>query len=62
MERGVKRVAEAEKGRKKERVEKWRLAMTMWREGKQGGKRDKQESSFFFLNLVLLFLRQGFSV
>jgi hypothetical protein len=30
MERGVKRVAEAEEGRKKERVEKWRLAMTMW--------------------------------
>ena len=28
MGRGVKRVVEVEKGREKERVEKWRLAMT----------------------------------
>jgi hypothetical protein len=42
MGRGVKRVVEAEKGRE-ERAEKWRWAMTMWREGgregEQGGKR-----------------------
>ena len=30
---GVKRVAEAEKGRKKERVEKWGPVMALWREG-----------------------------
>jgi hypothetical protein len=29
MGRGVKRVAEAEKGREKERVEKWGLVMAM---------------------------------
>jgi hypothetical protein len=33
--RGVKRVAEAEKGRE-ERVEKKRPAMTTWREGRRG--------------------------
>jgi hypothetical protein len=33
MERGVKRVAEAEKDRKKERGEKWRSDMTLWRKG-----------------------------
>jgi hypothetical protein len=33
MGRGIKRVAEAEKGREKERVEKRRPAMTTWREG-----------------------------
>jgi hypothetical protein len=33
MGRGVKRVAKAEKGREKERVEKWGLAMDTWREG-----------------------------
>jgi hypothetical protein len=35
MGRGVKRVAEAEKGREKERVEKWGPAMAMWREGER---------------------------
>ena len=35
MGRGVKRVAEAEKGREKER-KKWRLAMAMWKEGGRG--------------------------
>jgi hypothetical protein len=33
MERKVKRVVEAENGREKEIVEKWRPAMTTWREG-----------------------------
>jgi hypothetical protein len=33
MGRGVKSVAEAEKGREKERVEKWGPAMATWREG-----------------------------
>jgi hypothetical protein len=33
MRRGVKRVAEAEKGREKERVEEWGPAMATWREG-----------------------------
>jgi hypothetical protein len=33
MGRRVKRVMETEKCREKERVEKWRLAMTTWREG-----------------------------
>jgi hypothetical protein len=41
MGRGVKRVVEAEKGREKERVGKWRPAMTMWRgwggDGERGG-------------------------
>jgi hypothetical protein len=42
MRRGIKRVVEAEKGRKKERIEKWRLAMTMWREGdREWGERGK---------------------
>jgi hypothetical protein len=36
MGRGVERVVEAEKGRQKERVDKWRLAMTTWREGGGG--------------------------
>jgi hypothetical protein len=30
MGRGVKRVAEAEKGREKERVEKWGPTIAMW--------------------------------
>jgi hypothetical protein len=30
MGRGVKRVAEGEKGKEKERVEKWGLAMATW--------------------------------
>ena len=30
---GVNGVVEAEKGRERERVEKWRPAMTTWREG-----------------------------
>ena len=39
MGRRVKRVVEAEKGREKERVEKWRWAMTMCGgEGSKGGK------------------------
>ena len=33
MGRKIKRVAEAEKSREKERVEKQRPAMTTWREG-----------------------------
>ena len=49
MERGVKREVEAEKGRERERVEKQRLAMTMWREGgveRKGGEPKKgQERS-----------------
>jgi hypothetical protein len=47
MGRGVKRVVEAEKGREKERVEKWRPAMTAWREGRkewgEGGARGKRQ-------------------
>jgi hypothetical protein len=46
MGRAVKRVVEAEKGRERERVEKWRPAMTSWkgeggmgRKGEQEGKR-----------------------
>jgi hypothetical protein len=39
MGRGVKRVVEAEKGREKEKVEKWRPAMTTWREGGNGMER-----------------------
>jgi hypothetical protein len=35
MGRGVKRVAEAEKSREKERVEKWGPAMATWREGER---------------------------
>jgi hypothetical protein len=35
MGRGVKRVAEAEKAREKERVEKKGLAMATWREGER---------------------------
>ena len=43
MGRGVKRVVEAGKGREKERVEKQRLSMTNWREGKRewGERRSK---------------------
>jgi hypothetical protein len=42
MGRGVKRVSEAGKGREKERVDKWRLAMAK-RGGKGArGKRDKR--------------------
>jgi hypothetical protein len=52
MGRGVKRVVEAEKCREKERVEKYRPAMTMgkeggrkWgREGEQEGKRQRREA------------------
>jgi hypothetical protein len=48
--RGVKRVAEAEKGREKERAEKQRLAMATWREGGRewgggGGKRQERGKS-----------------
>jgi hypothetical protein len=44
----VHREVEAEKGREKERAEKWRLAMTMWRErgegnGERGGARGKRQ-------------------
>jgi hypothetical protein len=46
MGRGVKRVAEAERGKEKKRVETERPAMAKWREregngreGAQGGKR-----------------------
>jgi hypothetical protein len=53
MGSGVKGIVEAEKGREKERVEKQRLAMTMWRKGEQGGKR--QEYKHHFNYLVLLF-------
>jgi hypothetical protein len=43
MGRGVKRVAEAEKGREKERVEKWGLAMATWREeGRELGVRGQE--------------------
>ena len=43
MGRGVKRVVEAEKGRE-ERAEKWRWAMTMWREGgREWGEEGEQE-------------------
>jgi hypothetical protein len=42
MGRGVKRVVEADKDREKERVEKWRPAMTTWREG------DGNHVFFFF--------------
>ena len=44
MGRGVKRVVEAEKGREKERVERWRLAMTVWREVKKDGGAREQET------------------
>lgn len=40
MGRGVKRVVEAGKGREKERLEKQRQAMTTWREGKKGMRRE----------------------
>jgi hypothetical protein len=44
MERGVKRVADKEKGREKERVEKWGLAMATWREGgRELGVRGKRQ-------------------
>jgi hypothetical protein len=51
MGRGVKRVAEAGKGREKEKVEKWRLAMKTWREGgrewgergSKGGRGERRE-------------------
>jgi hypothetical protein len=57
MGRGINRVAEAEKGREKERMEKQKLAMTKWREGgrewgKTGhkGARERQDlkSSKFY--------------
>ena len=42
---GVNGVVEEEKGRERESVEKWRLAMTTWREGGEEesprGQRDK---------------------
>jgi hypothetical protein len=39
MGRGVKRVAEAERGREKERAEKQRPAMNIWRErGREWGE------------------------
>jgi hypothetical protein len=41
MGRGVKRVAEADKGREKGRIEKWKLAMTMWREVEKGMGRER---------------------
>jgi hypothetical protein len=47
MGRGVKRVAEAEKGREKERVEKQRLAMATWRGwggGREWGERGSKEA------------------
>ena len=44
MGRGVKRVVEAEKGRERERVEKWRPAMTTWKEGgREWGERNKRQ-------------------
>jgi hypothetical protein len=57
MGRGVKRVVEEDKGREGERTEKYRPAMTTWREGEEGngergeargskrgrGKRERQE-------------------
>ena len=46
MGRGVKRVAETEKGREKERIEKWGPAMTTWRRelGVRGQEaRERQE-------------------
>ena len=43
MGRGVKRVAEAEKGREKERVEKTRPAMATWREEGKGQEAREQE-------------------
>jgi hypothetical protein len=43
MGRGVKRVAEAEKGREKERVRKWGPAMATWREeGRELGVRGQE--------------------
>jgi hypothetical protein len=46
MGRGVKRVVEAEKGREKERVGKWRLAMATWKgeggNGERGGARGEE--------------------
>ena len=39
MGRGVKRVVEAEKGKEKEKVEKWRPAMATWRPGEREGAR-----------------------
>jgi hypothetical protein len=45
MGRGVKREAEAEKGREKERVEKERSAMATWREGRTMQEaKEKQEN------------------
>jgi hypothetical protein len=49
MGRGVQRVAEAEKGREKERVEKQRQTMTTWREGERewgerGSKKQGREA------------------
>ena len=44
MGRGVKKVAEAEKDREKERMEKWRPAMATWREGgREWGARGQEE-------------------
>ena len=50
MGKGIKMVEEAEKGRERERVEKWRPAMTSWkgeggmgRKGEQEGKRQERE-------------------
>jgi hypothetical protein len=40
MGRRVKRVVEAEKGREKERIEKWRPVMTTWREEGSKGTRE----------------------
>jgi hypothetical protein len=54
MGRGIERVVESEKGRKRETVDKWRPAMTTWREegrelgereGAQGGKRQERGKS-----------------
>lgn len=41
MGRAVKRVVKAEKGKKKKRIEKQRLAMTTWGEGEGRGTRGK---------------------
>jgi hypothetical protein len=42
MGRGIKRVVGEKKGREKERVEKWRMAMTTWREvGREGDQGSK---------------------
>jgi hypothetical protein len=67
LERGVKRVVKEEKGRERERLEKWRPAMTTWREGRggegmgrereQGSKRQERgKSKSIYLFLLNLFI------